>query len=236
MQYLNLSYPKMNSKTGRVVLCKDSEHEICIKRMVAIMATSVNGVAANFLCVAASDLDQYIDRTVSMYTHFTSPLRRFSDCMLHFEIKRLLLELSKPSGMSMKDANAVIKKIPGSMFNPDERTRMLEKSKKAIAFQQSLHQKSVKLRIFQYIHQRIEKDGARIVRIKFKVIQQTKQYITLIIHTIDGHKVRVRHIIKRSKPDLVVNNNQEFSVDLTQCNPPKNKFNDNVLPEIELMF
>ena len=57
----------------------------------------------------------------------------------------------------------------------------------------------------------------------------------MIIHCIDGHQVRIRHIIKRRRPDIAINK-EEFSVDLTQCNPPKNRFNDNVLPEIESMF
>lgn len=235
MEYLELSVPKLSHHNGRVVMCRDSPNKVEVKRMIAILATAVNGTIANILQILSKDLDAYIDRSISLYTHFSSPLRRFSDCMLHFEMKRLLRQSGHMDGVRMSELLGFpdTEKIGGSAFDMDNMTKMLQTSKKAVIHQQVLHQRSMQFRCMQYIFQRLNLDGARRVRVKFKVGTADKGYLKLYFFMIDGHKVRVHHVVRQNKAYI---SDSVHDMSLTICNKPYNQFNDGVLPQIEALF
>ena len=131
MEYLNLSTPKLSHNHGRVVMCRDSPGKVEVKRMIAIMATAVNGVVANVLHTLASHLTAYIDRSISLYTHFSSPLRRFSDCMLHFELKRVMHMSGHFDRIRMSELQRFPsdKQVPYSIFPMARMQSLLQKSK-----------------------------------------------------------------------------------------------------------
>lgn len=235
MEYLYLSSPKLMRPHGRVMLCRDSSCKIKVKRLIAIMATAANGVVANMVELLANDLGCYIDRSISLYTHFTSPLRRFSDCMLHFEMKRLMHKSGHLSGLLLSDVNRYPdgKKIQGSTFPPERLELLIQNSKKALLQQQILHQRSIQFRCMQYIYQRLKMDGARRVRTRFTIGSTKTKYIKIYFLMIDGHDVRVQHVVRANK---TFSPGQIFEKEITQCNKPYNHFNDGVLPQIEEMF
>ena len=240
MRYLELSTPCLSAK-GRVVMQRDSPHKIEVKRMVALMATSVNGVVANVVAAAAPDLSEYLRRKVGLYTHFTSPLRRFSDCMLQVELKRLFVLSGRASGLSLPEDFAPLRgrSVRGSAFDLHDLPKMLLRSREAVQRQQRLQRQSIQLRCLQYIHQRIYMDGARRVRIRFRVTSKPcERYVRMLIFMIDGHQVNVPHIARRKAKGggAVVEEGSEHAVDIHVCRPPRNRFNDDVLPELDTLF
>ena len=88
------------------------------------------------------------------------------------------------------------------------------------------------------MYQRVNMDGARRVRIKSRVTRRTPSYIYLNIYIIDGHSVRMKHIVPRQKKEDTEDNTPgaEHEFNITVCNLPRNKFNDGTLPQIEVKF
>ena len=240
MTYLHHSIPKVQSSSHcRVILVPDSSEKIEVKRMVALMATAVNGVLANLIALNGTGLESYLDRKVGLYTHFTSPLRRFRDCMLHIELKQLLLHLNKPTGLILPNDFDKLQSHPiqHSVFGT-QLSEMLETCLAAEKKQQQLHSQSMQFRFLQYMYQRVNMDGARRVRIKSRVTRRTPSYIYLNIYIIDGHSVRMKHIVPRQKKEDTEDNTPgaEHEFNITVCNLPRNKFNDGTLPQIEVKF
>ena len=235
MEYLNLSTPKLSHNHGRVIMCRDSPAKVEVKRIIAIMATAVNGVVANVLHTTTSHITAYIDRSISLYTHFSSPLRRFSDCMLHFELKRVMHMSGHFDSIRLSELQhfPTDKQVPYSIFPMARMQSLLQKSKRAVAQQQILHQRSIQFRCMQYIYQRLNLDGARRVRVKFRTGATKNGYMKLYFTMIDGHHVRVQHVVQHNK---MKEEDSTYELSITECNKPYNQFNDGVLPQIEEMF
>lgn len=237
MKYLSLSPPRILGSQGRIVLAPDPPHKIEVKRMVALMATAVNGVVANIVKVGATDLDAYLDTKVGLYTHFTSPLRRFTDCMLHIELKRMMTQLNRPKGFRLPDdfAHLSAAKISGSAFDLESLGQMIAHSKAAIKSQQTLYQKATQQRYIQYIYQRLIMDGARRVRVRFKIVKACDRYVRLVIFLMDGHNIHLPHVVCRTKKEPI-EIGSERALDMRNCRKPHNAFNDGVLPDLEALF
>ncbi len=148
----------------------------------------------------------------SFYTHSTSPLRRTSDCIVHFLLKAKYLEIEPSFNENQLKQFA-------------ERLNIINKEMKNIQF------KDIKLRTFQWIAEELE---ARLnpIKMKVKVIGYKAPFVNLLIIGIDGMDVNIPYTIKRKK----LNTEQEyFNISITKINY-YNKYDEGTLPELDALI
>jgi exoribonuclease R len=144
------------------------------------------------------------------YTHSTSPLRRTSDCIVHFLLKAKYLQIESPI------TNEQLK-IYANKLN------IRTKEMKNIQF------KDIKLRTFQWIAEELE---CRLnpIKIIVKFMSYKAPFLNLMINKIDNMNVNIPYTIKRKEY-------KEFNQDIniTKINL-YNKFDEGTLPEIDIIF
>ncbi len=162
------------------------------------------GISANY----KSDKLKH-DLIGSYYTHSTSPLRRASDCIVHFLLKAKYLQIERP-------------------FNENQLKIFAEKLNKINKEMKNIQFKDIKLRTFQWIAEELE---ARLNSIKMKVkfIGYNKPFVNLIIIGIDNMNVNIPYTIKRKQ---YKSTNEYFNVNITKINY-YDKYDEGTLPELD---
>jgi exoribonuclease R len=153
----------------------------------------------------------------SYYTHSTSPLRRTSDCIVHFLLKAKYLQIDSPF------TNEQLK-IYANKLN------IRTKEMKNIQF------KDIKLRTFQWIAEELE-CRLNSIKIIVKFMSYKAPFLNLMITKIDNMNVNIPYTIKRK-------DYKEFNQEITSINTSicitkinlYNKFDEGTLPEIDNIF
>jgi len=164
------------------------------------------GISANYM----SDKLKH-DLIGSYYTHSTSPLRRASDCIVHFLLKAKYLQIEPPfNNIQLKEYADKLNKINKEMKN--------------IQF------KDIKLRTFQWIAEELE-CRLNSIKMKVKFISFKEPFVNLIIVSLDNMAVNIPYTIKRKQ----LNTKQEyFNVNITKINN-YDKYDEGTLPELDNM-
>jgi exoribonuclease R len=163
-----------------------------------------DGISANY----KSDKLKH-DLIGSYYTHSTSPLRRASDCIVHFLLKAKYLNIDSPFNENQLKEFA-------------EKLNVINKEMKNIQF------KDIKLRTFQWIAEELE-SRLNPIKMKIKVMGYKAPFVNLMIIGIDGMDVNIPYTIKRKK----LNTEQEiFNINITKINY-YNKYDEGTLPELD---
>ena len=132
------------------------------------------GISANYM----SDKLKH-DLIGSYYTHSTSPLRRASDCIVHFLLKAKYLEIEPP-------------------FNEKQLSQFAEKLNSINKEMKNLQFKDIKLRTFQWIAEELE-CRLNSIKMKVKFISFKAPFVNLMIISIDNMDVNIPYTIKRKK-------------------------------------
>jgi len=165
------------------------------------------GISANYMSEKLKH-----DLIGSYYTHSTSPLRRASDCIVHFLLKAKYLQIERPFNEEQLKIFA-------------ERLNKINKKIKNIQF------KDIKLRTFQWIAEELE-CRLNSIKIKVKLINFKAPYVNLIIINIDNMDVNIPYTIKRKQ----LNTTQEyFNINITKINY-YDKYDEGTLPELDELF
>jgi exoribonuclease R len=152
--------------------------------------------------------------TNNIYTHSTSPLRRASDCIVHFLLKAKHLNIEPPFNQTQLELYA-------------EHLNKKTKENKNIQF------KDIKLRTFQWIAEELEY-RLNCIKMKVKIIDIREPYINLMIIKLDDMDVNIPYTI-RKKPNtnnINININNIFNINITKIKPYK-KFDEGTLPELD---
>ncbi len=146
----------------------------------------------------------------AFYTHSTSPLRRASDCIVHFLLKAKYLEIEPP-------------------FNENQLKEFAEHLNKKNKEMKNIQFKDIKLRTFQWIAEELE---ARLnpIKIKVKVIGYKAPFLNLMIIKIDEMNVNIPYTIKKNKKYNL--ENEYFDVKITKINL-YDKYDEGTLPELD---
>ena len=151
-----------------------------------------------------------------LYTHATSPLRRASDCIVHFLLKAQYLNIDSP-------------------FSNDELTEIAEKLTIKAKYFKNIQFKDTKLRIFQWIAEELE---ARLnsINIRFKIISYKNGFLNLIIFKIDDMNVNISYSLKRKKiKSKIINYDEEYNINITKINY-YDKHDEGTLEELDKLF
>lgn len=230
--------PKM--KDNIVILKPDTKEVIMMKNMIAEFAIHANNIFANGLDndnlflrslvidnksntsihdlikngISAKYTNDKImhDLIGSHYTHSTSPLRRASDCIVHFLLKAKYLKIDSP-------------------FSNDELQLYANKLNIRTKEMKNLQFKDIKLRTFQWIAEELE-CRLNSIKMKIKYINYKEPFLNLMIIEIDNMNVNIPYTIKTKKfnHEIITNN-----INITKINL-YNKFDMGTLPELDNLF
>lgn len=256
MDHLSLSCPRVvvGNRSDRVQLFRNGPHVIRVKEMVSVLAVATNGNVARLLEAGTSPppvVVALLDRgcgTNMPYVHFTSPLRRACDCVVHFELKNILARCPKATLWS--DQSARPTKLP-PVFS-GARAHALVKSARIVQKRsRKLQRLNLRTRFVQYIHQRLHTDGARRVVLRFCRCRVTALRARLLVTSLDGHPVRFVYDVYPG-PGQAVNpatycdaitqsperdaSGAEQTVHVTCCTQKADQYGYGALPQIDALF
>ena len=163
-----------------------------------------DGISANY----KSDKLKH-DLIGSYYTHSTSPLRRASDCIVHFLLKAKYLNIDKP-------------------FNDIQLKQFAEKLNSINKEMKNIQYKDIKLRTFQWIAEELE-CRLNSIKMKVKFISFKAPFVNLMIIGIDNMDVNIPYTLKRKQ---LKKNQEYFNINITKINY-YNKYDEGTLPEID---
>ncbi len=245
IQELSLVVPIV--KDSEVVLKPDSKEVKMMKNMIAEFAIHANTIFAqeldiNNLFVRKLELNDknydsihdliennicasYTNKNIkhdligtnNIYTHSTSPLRRASDCIVHFLLKAKHLNIDAP-------------------FTHEQLGTYAEHLNKKTKDMKQIQFKDFKLRTFQWIAEELE---CRLnpIKIKVKYMGNKGYFINLMIIKIDNMDVNVSYTLKMNKKrqNKLKDIFDTIDINITKINP-YDKYDEGTLPELDAII
>lgn len=151
-----------------------------------------------------------------MYTHATSPLRRASDCIVHFLLKSIYLNKESP-------------------FTYEELSEYSLHLTNRAKYFKNIQFRDIKLRTFQWISDNINNN----IHISVKILNYKNNYLNLIITKInknqDSFDVNIPYTLKRNNYDCDCHKSELLNINITKVNIYK-KFDEGTLPELDCLF
>ena len=147
-----------------------------------------------------------------LYTHATSPLRRASDCIVHFLLKAKYLEKESP-------------------FSKDELEMMANKLTHISKQLKNLQYMDNKLRTFQWMAEELEKNNN--ISIKVRVNSYKVPFLNLLITSINNMNVNISYTLKRKKYEALKTDIIDISVMKVNI---YDKFDEGTLPDLDSLF
>lgn len=175
----------------------------------------VNGIRADYLETAEShDLVGS-----SEYTHFTSPIRRSSDCISHYLIKYIYL---RSNGITI-DRPFDYNKLASLSNKCFIKTRDIKK----------VQYKDNKFRLIQVINNMLHNcNNNNGIKIEFYITSYISGFLNLIINKIDIFKVYLSYTLRIVNYTYDNNAKKIYTLQITKVNCPK-KFDEGSIPELD---
>ena len=169
----------------------------------------INGINASYLStVSPHDL-------VGMpsYCHFTSPLRRLSDCICHYLLKYIYLKLD-------------VEDIP---FTNEELEKYSDLCLITTREIKKIQYADLKYRLIQVMHNMILKNGK--VNIKYYIISYSGLFLNLIICNIDEYNVKMSYTLRIKDYNYIDDIRKIYNCNITNVNCFE-KFDSDIIPEL----
>jgi exoribonuclease-2 len=147
------------------------------------------------------------------YTHATSPLRRASDCIVHFLLKSQYLNIESP-------------------FKEEQLKEMAEHLTKRNKYFRNIQFKETKLRIFQWMSEELD-SRLNTIKIKVKVVNYNKPYLNLLITNIDDMNTESYNISYCLRREIFNNKTNDNIIEISKVNLTNLKYDENILPELD---
>lgn len=152
------------------------------------------------------------------YTHFTSPLRRFSDCITHFILKNVLF-VDNPTNIFTR--------------------RQLNQYARVCNMATKLHKRSsfmdTKYRMYQYIHRELEKGNTPVI-LEYTHSGYIGGFVNAIIKKMDGMNIHASYTNLAVLEDPISYSRFKgisFIIPITICNLRAQKHDTGILPELD---
>ena len=173
-----------------------------------------NGIRADYVSsVASHDLVGSDE-----YTHFTSPIRRASDCVCHYILKYLFLKKRNPY-LQPPFCEEKLKMISNMCLSKT-------KSSKKIQYTDT------KFRIIQAMNRMIHSSLEKNIKIDYYITGYISGFVNLIITRVGDFPVYLSYSLKRNSFNGSIDNKKIFSlkVGIVNC---KGKFDEGSIPELD---
>lgn len=174
-----------------------------------------NGIQADYVnSVASHDLVGSKE-----YTHFTSPIRRASDCICHYLLKYLYLKsLNKNVSIPFDKENLKILS-----------DKCVYKSKEMKKIQYT----DIKFRLIQVMFNMLK--NKKSIEIEYCITSYVSGFINIIIRKIDLFSVYLSYSLKRKYFGECIDNKKTFNLTVTNINC-REKFDEGSIPELDKLF
>lgn len=175
-------------------------------------------ISNEFRAKYGTQIDKHIILNLETYCHFTSPLRRFSDCITHFILKHSLFQgNSEP------------------LFNDHMMNHYAMVCNNAARKHRNASFADNKYRLYQYIRQELE--YREYVELKYVHSGMTGNFINALVIGIDDYNTNITYT-------LVSDNNMDRelirslhgianTINITKCNIQQTRYDKGTLPELE---
>ena len=173
----------------------------------------LNGIQANYLHEGSShDLVG-----AEEYTHFTSPIRRVSDCICHYLLKFIYL----------KKRNSTLE-LPFTMNNLQllsEHCLNITKQMKKIQY------KDNKFRLIQIMNN-IIKSNFETIFLEYYITSYKEPFLNLIINKINNHYIYISYTLKVNNIHYIHDPHKIYSLTINHVNCP-GKYDAGSIPELD---
>ena len=174
-----------------------------------------NGIKADYMdTVSAHDLVGSNE-----YTHFTSPIRRASDCVCHYLLKFLHLK------NTISDID-----IP---FDKDKLEILSAKCLAKTREMKKIQYKDTKFRLIQVMNEIIKEKNE--LDIQYYITSYVSSFINIIINKMDDYPVYLSYSLKRNEYIDCIDNKQIYNLKITTVNCIT-KFDEGSIPELDELF
>lgn len=173
-----------------------------------------NGIRADYVSsVASHDLVGSDE-----YTHFTSPIRRASDCVCHYILKYLFLKKRNPY-LQPPFCEEKLKMISNMCLSKT-------KSSKKIQYTDT------KFRIIEAMNRMIHSSLEKNIKIDYYITGYISGFVNLIITRVGDFPVYLSYSLKRNSFNGSIDNKKIFSLKVGTVNC-KGKFDEGSIPELD---
>jgi len=153
------------------------------------------------------------------YTHFTSPIRRVSDCICHYLLKYIFLSQHN--------------KILVSPFTLDELKLLSNKCISSSKKMKKIQYKDTKFRLIQSMNNMLKETNK--INITYYVTSYINNFLNVIINKIDDYNTYLSYSLRIPNYNNSHEPKKKYTIDITRVNCPK-KFDVNSIPELDAQF
>ena len=174
----------------------------------------VSGISAEYI----SKVDSHDLVGSPEYCHFTSPIRRLSDCVCHYLLKYIYLK--NKIGIEVPFSNDDLVKYSNSCMR-------LSKSMKNVQY------KDTKFRLIQVMHKMLlNKEN---VTISYFISNYTGLFLNIIIEGINEHSVYLSYTLRIPKLNANFETRKKYTLNVTKVNCI-GKYDQGSIPELDSLF
>ena len=183
-----------------------------------------NGIQANYEHTASShDLVG-----AQEYTHFTSPIRRASDCICHYLLKYIYIKHNENYTIDNPINEHAIVQMPFTI----EKLKLLSERCLAVTKQmKKIQYKDNKFRYIQAINLMLHSDF-EVVNIEYYITSYKEPFLNLIINKINNHFVYISYTLKLNISQYLHQPRIVHHLPITFVNVP-GKFDMGTIPELD---
>ncbi len=211
-------YLKINLNTGIFRTCVASEwlqtvyNEITGEELLQEIIT--NGIRADYM----SNVESHDLVGMPEYCHFTSPIRRLSDCICHYLLKYIYFKHNR---------NNTNYSIP---FSEMELEQLAAKCLKMTRFEKKNQYLDIKFRLLQVMANMISK--SKKIEIEYYITSYAGLFLNIIICKIDNFHVHMSYTLRVRNYSKEINSKEKYFVNVTGVNCFTN-YDENTIPELD---